>query len=676
MKYTTDFSWLKAEIQLAADAFATELVGLDGPARIPKHDWTVAQLGSHVAQMPEMYGSFADASTRPSPTSIMSASTNPLAEGPHLPTSTRPDFSRSRAFATALTAAMTLAEKAAQLTQVEKNSITPDEVAEFGIGSVLSGCGGNPEPNTALTWRQMVDDYVAGAARSRLGIPLLYGTDSIHGHANVVGATIFPHHIGLGATGDVELVERVYRATALETAATGARWAFAPTLAVAVDARWGRTYEAFGDDPELVAELGAAAVRGLQGESVDQPDAVAACLKHYVGDGGTTWGSLAKHEWIEWWEGWRPHWQMDQGDTRIDEATLRSVHLRPYLDGLDSGALTVMASYSSWNGERLHAHRWLLTDVLKGELGFDGLVISDWLGIDQLDADPYRCVVMAITAGVDMVMVPFEYRRFMTNVIAAVEAADLDVDRVDDAVRRIITVKHALGLFDDNPIPAPPVDVVGCQAHRSLARKAVAASAVLLTDPDDVLPISGGNGLVAGAAADDIGLQCGGWTIEWQGGSGPITVGTSVVDALRQAEADLEISFDPSADFGSGQRAPVGIAVIAEPPYSEGAGDRADLALPAADIELVAGLRQHVDRLVLIILSGRPLLLDSVVVQCDAIVAAWLPGTEGAGIADVITGAEPFTGQLPRHWPRTDTAQRNAVNRVCSTWRRGHGVTR
>ena len=582
----------------------------------------------------------------------------------------------SRAFAADLVGSMTLAEKAGQMTQAEKNSITPAQVTDLAIGSVLSGCGGNPDPNTAAGWRAMVESYLDAATRSRLGIPLLYGTDSVHGHGNVHGATIFPHNIGLGATGDPDLVEAVYRATAVETAATAARWAFAPTLAVALDARWGRTYEAFGDDPDLVRILGAAATRGLQGDGLDRPDAVAACLKHYVGDGGTSWGSVGRGEmeWIDWWDGWGPGWRIDQGDTIIDEDGLRSVHLLPYLDSLAAGALTVMASYNSWNGEKLHGHRYLLTDVLKGELGFGGLVVSDWLGIDQLHADPYRCVVTAISAGIDMVMVPFEFDRFIANVVRAAEAGDLTTERLDDAVTRILTVKHAMGLFDaDQPEP-PPVDTVGCRQHRDLARRAAAASAVLLSDPDGTLPVQPATVLVAGEGADDIGLQCGGWTIEWQGGPGAITTGTSIVEGLRRAGDGFEIEHEPTGRFQPGTHGHYGLVVVAEPPYSEGSGDRADLALPAADRELVERVRRHVDRLVLVVVSGRPLGLDAVVEHCDAVVAVWLPGTEGAGIADVLTGRTPFTGRLPRSWPGGVQQAENPTSGATCEWDRGHGM--
>jgi beta-glucosidase len=581
------------------------------------------------------------------------------------------DLAVSLAFADELVAEMTLAEKAAQMTQVEHNAVTPDEVAEFAIGSVLSGGGSNPDPNTAASWAAMVGSYLDGARRSRLGIPLLYGTDAVHGHNNVVGATIFPHNVGLGATGDAALVERVYRAAALETAATGVRWAFAPTVAVSIDPRWGRSYESFGDDPGLVSELGVAAVRGWQGAG-GEGAVVLACPKHYVGDGGTTWGTARRVPWNEWWDGWGTQWQIDQGDTRLDEVTMRSVHLLPYEGAVAAGALSVMASYSSWNGVKLHGHRRLLTDVLKGELGFEGLVVSDWMGIDQLDPDPYRCAVVAIGVGVDMVMVPFEFRRFIDDVVAAVERGDLDSGRVDDAVRRIVAVKHALGLFGD--LTTPAIGVVGCAEHRALAAEAAAASAVLLRHAGNVLPITGGPVLVAGAGADDVGLQCGGWTIEWQGGIGPITPGTTILEGLRAAAPSVDFAYDAAGAFGD-TMAPVGIVVVAEQPYAEGLGDRADLALPAADIDLVEGMRARVDKLVLVVVSGRPIVVDRVADHCDAIVAAWLPGSEASGVAEVLVGARPFRGRLPRRWPAETSQVDDPTGSWRAAWERGHGMT-
>lgn len=589
-------------------------------------------------------------------------------------TSRNPDLGPSRAFARELIAKMTLAEKAGQMTQIEKNSITPDDVAEFAIGSVLSGGGGNPDPNTPETWAQMVHEYVDAGTRSRLGVPVLYGTDAVHGHSNVVGATIFPHNIGLGATADAELVERVYRAGSLEVAATGARWNFAPTVAVSLDPRWGRTYESFGDDTELVTELGAAAVRGLQGSHLSDSGSVLACAKHFVGDGGTTWGSVTQTPWNDWWDGWGDQWQIDQGDLRVDEAELRAIHLPPYEQCLATGALSVMASYSSWNGDRLHSHHYLLSELLKGELGFEGFVVSDWFGLDQLDPDSYVATVRGINAGVDMAMVPFDYRGFIGDVVTAVDAGDIDVERVDDAVVRILTVKHALGLFAQNQQPAPAIDMIGHDDHRQLARDAAAASAVRLIDTNDVLPICEGTVLVAGAAADDVGLQCGGWTIEWLGSPGPITPGSTILEGLRERPSQLDVHYDANADFSTSTIAPVGIVVIAEPPYAEGGGDRELLQIATSDLALVERMRPQVEQLVVVLLSGRPLVLGSVAELADAIVAGWLPGSEGAGIADVLTGAKPFRGRLPRRWPASDAQVASPREDWNASWERGHGV--
>jgi beta-glucosidase len=333
-----------------------------------------------------------------------------------------------------------------------------------------------------------------------------------------------------------------------------------------------------------------------------------------------------------------------------------------------------MVSLGSWNGKRIHRHSELITGVLKGELGFEGFVVSDWLGISQLDADPYRCVVDAIGAGVDMAMIPIDYRLFIANVIAAVEVGDLDLSRVDDAVRRILTVKHALGLFSVDTVPAPPIDIVGADEHRTLAREAAAKSAVLLTDPNGVLPIRPGSVLVAGAGADDVGLQCGGWTIEWQGAVGPITQGTTILAGLEQSDAELNLVYRPDGDFEPGLRAPTGIAVIAEPPYAEGFGDDENLAIPKSDVDLIETLRQHVDSLVLVILSGRPLLLEPVIDLCDAVVAAWLPGSEASGIADVLTGAKPFSGRLRRRWPLSAEQAADPDGDWHPLWDYGHGV--
>ncbi len=557
---------------------------------------------------------------------------------------------------------MTLDEKIGQMTQVEKNSLTPDDVREYAIGSVLSGGGGNPAKNTPSGWAEMVSSFQHGALQSRLGIPILYGVDAVHGHNNVVGATIFPHNVGLGAAGDPDLVERIARATALELAATGVYWNFAPTVAVPQDLRWGRIYEGYAQDPQLVAELGVAYIRGSQGDRLDDPLSVLANPKHYLADGAAEWGTSRTRFPIP------PGYDypgenglfsfiIDQGNTRIDEDTLRSVHLYPYRAAIEAGVQIVMASFSSWQGKKLHAHHYLLTGVLKGELNFSGFIVSDWGAMDQLDPDYYQAVVMSVNAGVDMCMVPWDFKRFITTMKQAVEKGDISLRRVDDAVRRILRVKLAAGIFE-RPFPDPAMlELVGAPVHRALAREAVARSLVLLKNEAQTLPISKSTCaiLVGGQAADDIGLQCGGWTIEWLGKPGAITVGNTLLDGIRAAVSEsCQLIYDPTGSFENldVEKAEVGIAVIAEPPYAEGFGDREDLNLPAEDIALIERLRKRCQRLVVVLFSGRPLVLTDQLPMMDALVAAWLPGSEGQGVADVLFGDQLFTGKLRYDWPR------------------------
>lgn len=555
---------------------------------------------------------------------------------------------------------MTVLEKIGQMTQVDVKSLHDGAVREFAIGSVLSGGGGNPTPNTPQAWAEMVRRVQTEALESRLGIPLLYGVDAVHGHSNLRGATIFPHNVGLGATRDPDLVERIGRITASELLATNVHWTFAPAVSVPQDIRWGRTYEGFSQDPALVSSLGAALIRGLQGTAASADGdrrPVMGSPKHFVGDGGTAWGSTRRYDWIQklWMSDVPDRWQLDQGDLRSNEAVLRTIHLPPYEEAIAAGALSIMISYSSWNGEKLHAHRYLLTDLLKGELAFRGFLVSDWLGVYQLDPDFERAVCLAINAGVDMVMVPFEFERFICAVQAGFENGVIPASRIDDACRRILHVKASLGLFDHPFGDQELLPRVGCEAHRAVAREAVSKSQVLLKNERAALPLSPNvlRLLIAGAAADDIGLQCGGWTIEWQGARGAITPGTTLLQGITAAlQPGASITYRPDGDF-EGTHADVGIAVLSELPYCEGEGDRYDLALPAVDVELVRRVRPHCDRLVVVIYSGRPLIIGEVVDSCDAIVAAWLPGTEAQGIADVLFGRQPFTGRLPYAWPAT-----------------------
>lgn len=540
-----------------------------------------------------------------------------------------------------LLARMTLDEKIGQLTLVEIDSIDPTAVARALVGGVLSGGDGNPDPNTADAWYAMVDAYQQAATGTRLGIPILYGVDAVHGQSHVVGATIFPQPVGLGATHDADLVEQVGRVTALEMSGTGIRWTYSPVLAVPQDIRWGRSDEAFGEDPAIVGELGGALIRGLQGGDLTKGDSAIATAKHFVGDGGTVWGTSTV-----------PGYFIDQGVTDVDDIVLRELHLPPYRAAIDAGVRVVMASFSSTRAGKVHADRHLLADVLKGELGFNGFVVSDWAGVDQIDPDYSKAVAEAISAGIDMVMVPSDYGRFQQAVRSGLEAGTISRDRVDDAVRRILTVKLEAGLFE-HPMPSTPRSVVGSSADRDLARRVVAESAVLLKTTASVLPIvaDAPSVLLAGAAADDIGLQLGGWSITWQGSAGQTTDGTTLRAALAGVLGD-RLHYDTTAGFGAGIHAPVGVLVVAEPPYAEGRGDSATLALPASDLALVAKMRPLVDRLIVVVYSGRPVMLDPLA-SADAIVAAWLPGTEASGVADALLGVVPFTATTPYTWPAT-----------------------
>lgn len=565
---------------------------------------------------------------------------------------------------------MTVPEKIGQMTQASNEAITPAQVAGSLIGSVLSGGNGNPTPNTPSVWADMVGAFVDAAGATRLGIPLLYGVDAVHGHASVRGATVFPHNIGLGAAGNLRLVEQIGRVTATEMLATGIRWTFAPTVTVPQDLRWGRTYEGYGRDPAAVSTLGAASIRGLHGDDADRLE-VLACAKHFVGDGATTWGTAPRLDFVHWWDGWGDGWQIDQGDARISEAELRSIHLRPYAAAVDAGVMTVMASYNSWNGARLHGHRRLLTDVLKGELGFRGFVVSDWMGVDQLAPSYEDSVVTAINAGVDMVMVPEAWERFLLVMTAATADGRISLARIDDAVRRILLAKLRVGLLAPR-VEQPPLSVIGSAEHRVLAAEAVRMSAVLLKN-DGALPLSprAPSIEVAGSGADDIGLQCGGWTVGWQGGIGSTTPGSTLLDGLRAATA-AAVSYHRSG-AGAGERAAVGIVCIAEAPYAEGPGDRAAPTASEEDRAAFWRMRSRCDAVVLVVYSGRPLVIPDLISASDAVVAAWLPGTEGAALADVLTGSHPFTGRSPQPWPRS-VAELEDPEAV-PLYPRGHGLT-
>ena len=540
---------------------------------------------------------------------------------------------------------MTLEEKVAQMALTEKNSlIAPEHIAELGLGALLSGSGSKPADNTATGWLTMVEAFQAQAHTSRLGIPLLYGVDAVHGHAHVPGATVFPHAIGLGATGDVKLTEAVARATAEEIAATGINWSFSPTLDQPRDIRWGRTYEAFSDDPELVRVLGAASVRGLQ----DGKDShVIATLKHYVGLGDMQWNTSSNK-----------NFRIDQAMTKADELQLREVYLPTFQESIDAGAASVMVGLNSWGDTKLAASTYLLTDVLKGELGFNGLVVSDWYGVYEIPGGDFLAAVKAINAGVDMVMLPFDYQTFIRNVTTAVRLRLIPESRIDDAVGRILRVKFATGLFDvptDTPVD---MSVIGSSEHRALARKAAARSLVLLQNKNAVLPITNAvrHIRVAGSAADNVGRQSGAWTVEWQGIDGNwLQDSTSILAGIEsRARAGVRVDYSEGGEFkDAGVTADLGIAIVGEKPYAEGWGDREYPILDDGDRKAIKNLQAVCDKVVVVIVSGRPLLIEQEVATFDGLVMAWLPGSEGAGVADVLFGDVPFTGTLPLPWPRT-----------------------
>jgi beta-glucosidase len=544
---------------------------------------------------------------------------------------------------------MTLAEKAGQMTQVANSYITnSQDIATYGLGSVLSGGGGGPNGagGTAAQWADMVDGYQSYALSSRLGIPLIYGVDAVHGHNNVQGATLFPHHIGMGATRDAALVQRVEDITRQEVLGTGIRWTFSPCVCVPRDDRWGRTYEGYGEDPSVVSPLAAAAVQGFQGGAVGTTS-VLATAKHYLGDGGTTFGTGASGYLI------------DQGDTRLSEAALRAVHLPPYQSTSNAGVGSVMVSYSSWNGQKMHGDKYLITDVLKGELGFSGFVVSDWGGIKQLpDATYAGQVAHAVNAGIDMIMVPDKYVDTINAIVAGVNTGTIPQLRVDDAVTRILDAKFALGLFDHPYTDRSYTAQVGSAAHRDVARQAVRQSLTLLKNDGNALPLSRTGTykiVVGGKSADDLGNQTGGWSISWQGSSGTHTTGTTFWRALQQAAAGTNITLQNVGTRTKGNyKADVGIWVGGETPYAEGQGDSSTLAFGRDNSTQLGDLCSRVTTCIAVLFSGRPVVIGDQLTKADAFVAAWLPGTEGAGITDVLFGAG-FTGQLPVTWPRAVT---------------------
>ncbi|MET8582716.1 glycoside hydrolase family 3 N-terminal domain-containing protein [Streptomyces collinus] len=548
---------------------------------------------------------------------------------------------------------MSLAEKTGQMTQAERGAVgSGADVATYALGSLLSGGGSTPTPNTPAAWAKMIDGFQLRARATRFQIPLIYGVDAVHGHNNLVGATVMPHNIGIGATRDPALAERTGAVTAAEVRATGVPWDFAPCLCVSRDERWGRSYESFGEDPALVESM-ETVVQGLQGRAngadLRRNDKVLATAKHFVGDGGTGYGSSTTGTY-----------KIDQGVTKVTRQELEAVHLAPFRTAVDRGVGTVMPSYSSLDvlgdGQgpvKMHARADMINGVLKGRMGFDGFVISDWNAIDQLPGDYPAHVRTAVDAGVDMMMVPYGYKEFGSTLADEVKAGRITERRIDDAVSRILTQKFRLGLFEHPYADTSGAAAIGSPAHRAVARAAAAESQVLLKNSGGLLPLRKSQKVyVAGSNADDIGNQSGGWTVTWQGSSGNITPGTTILQGMREAGGNVTWSKDASAPTTGYD---VGVVVVGETPYAEGVGDVGnghELTLSAADQAAVDKVCAAMKCVVLIV-SGRPQLIGDRLGRIDALVASWLPGTEGGGVADVLYGSRPFTGQLPVTWPRS-----------------------
>ncbi|XP_038994423.1 beta-glucosidase BoGH3B-like isoform X1 [Hibiscus syriacus] len=549
---------------------------------------------------------------------------------------------------------MTLAEKIGQMTQIDRSVATEQIMRDYSIGSVLSGGGSEPLPKaSAQDWINMVNAFQNGSLSSRLGIPMIYGIDAVHGHNNVYNATIFPHNVGLGATRDPELVKKIGAATALEVRATGIPYVFAPCIAVCRDPRWGRCYESYSEDPKVVEQM-TDIILGLQGDLpsgfrqgvpyVGGKDKVVACAKHFIGDGGTTLG-------------------INENNTVIDMHGLLSMYMPAYAQSIIKGVSSVMVSYSSWNGQKMHANRELISGFLKNTLKFKGFVISDWQGIDRITSPPHSnytySVQAAIQAGIDMVMVPYNLTEFVGDLTELVNSEVIPMDRIDDAVQRILLIKFTMGLFENPMADFSLVPELGSQEHRDLAREAVRKSLVLLKNgkagstPLLPLPKKASKILVGGTHADNLGYQCGGWTINWQGfHDNNATRGTTILGSVKYTvDQSTEVVYreSPDANFVKSNNFDYAIVVVGEPPYAETAGDSTNLTMIEPGPSIINDVCGNV-KCVVVLISGRPIVIEPYVPAIDSLVAAWLPGTEGLGVTDVLYGDYGFSGKLPRTW--------------------------
>lgn len=581
----------------------------------------------------------------------------------------------------AIIAAMTLPQKIGQMTQAEIRWVTPEDAKQYYLGSILSGGGAWPGMDKHAPVSAWVDlarayDKAALGQDAKTPIPMIWGIDAVHGHNNVFGATLYPHNIGLGAAHDPDLVKRIGRATALAVRATGVKWAFAPTLAVAGNQRWGRTYESYSSDPALVASYAAAIISGLQGDVAGE-DGVIATAKHFIGDGGTFEG-------------------VDEGDARVTAAEMAKTHAAGYYAALDAGVETVMASYNSWDDEaagknygKMHANKELLTDVLKGRLGFDGFVLSDWNAIEQVPGCARDHCPQAINAGVDMVMAPMDWRAFIANTMDDVKAGRISMARIDDAVRRILRVKMRAGLFDHAFDENPHLNHADALQNRALAREAVRKSAVLLKNDGGTLPlVTGAKILVVGAAADSFVRQSGGWSLTWQGddtANADFTTGETLLGAIKAAVGEKNVVYASDGRGVNPKKFAAVIAVVGEAPYAEYKGD---IRMPAT-LDFSAAHQTEVDLLrrvsgkgapvVTVLYSGRTLYANEALNLSDAFVAAFLPGSEAGGLADLLfrpkkgAGRYDFQGRLSFAWPGSPCADEDAGDGM--QFPRGYGLS-
>jgi beta-glucosidase len=549
---------------------------------------------------------------------------------------------------------MSLAEKVGQMAQAERANVGDgSKITTDLLGSVLSGGGSTPAQNTPTAWADMVDGYQLRALATPLQIPIIYGIDSVHGDNNLAGATLFPHNVGMGATRDPHLAREEGKIAATETRATGIPWVFAPCVCVTRDDRWGRAYESYGEDPALVSKM-ETFIKGLQGnDHLSRKSAVLATAKHFLGDGGTKYGSSSTGTYT-----------IDQGITYVTRKQLDDLYVGPYKTAIADHVGSVMPSYSSLQilghdsaPVKMHARRDMITGLLKKKLGFTGFVISDYNAIDQIGSDYKNDVKTSINAGLDMIMAPSEYETFESDLISLVNSGDVSHARINGAVRRILTQKFALGLFDHPFANRSNADTIGSSAHRAVARQAAAESQVLLKNAGGILPLAkSGKIYVAGSNADDEGNQTGGWTLTWQGQSGDIPGATSILSGMEQdaPHATITYSKDASASM-TGYH--LGVVVVGETPYAEGVGDIGNghtLQLSVADrdaVDKVCGAM----KCVVLDVSGRPLDITGVVPEADAVVASWLPGSEGEGVADTLFGKRPFTGRLPVSWFKAES---------------------